>query len=121
MVQAAPPEPVAAVLAMLPVQVLLIVPEAAALPRFVVTLDMSVLNADKIPTTFPVTGAVLAVMAVLVWVPDVAKLLTRLAHCVAETVPPVEAAVKAVCPQPLSPDPVAQMSFNPPAVVVNVL
>ena len=121
MVQAAPPEPVALVLAIDPVQVLLIVPEAAALPRLVVTLDMSVLTLAKIPITFPVTGAVLDVMVVLVCVPDVAKLLTSVDHCVAVTVPPVAAEVKAVWPQPLSPEPVAQMSFNPPAVVVNVL
>jgi len=47
--------------------------------------------------------------------------LTKLAHCVAVTVPPVEAEPNVVCPQPLSPDPVDQMSFNPPELVVNVL
>ena len=64
-VQAAPPEPVAEVLAILPVQVLLIVPDAAALPRLVVTLVMSVCTLAKIPITFPVTGAVLDVKVVL--------------------------------------------------------
>ena len=42
MVQALVPVPVVAVLAMLPVQVELIVPDAAALPRLVVQLLMSV-------------------------------------------------------------------------------
>jgi hypothetical protein len=120
-VHALPPEPVAEVLAIDPVQVELIVPEAAAFPRLVVQLLISVCTLAKMPTTFPVTGAVLEVMVVLVCVPDVAKLLTSEAHCVAVTVPPVEADVKAVCPQPLSPEPVAQISFKPPVVVVKVL
>jgi hypothetical protein len=75
----------------------------------------------KIPIVVPAVGADLDVSVVLVWLPEELKLLTNCAHCVAVTVPAVAAEVKAVCPQPLSPDPVAQISFNPPAVVVNVL
>jgi hypothetical protein len=82
---------------------------------------MSALNAAKILIVLPAVGADLAVSAVEVWLPDDAKLLTSAAHCVAVTVPATEAEVNAPCPQPLSPDPVAQISFNPPGVVVNVL
>ena len=65
MLQAALPVPVVVSLAMLPVQVELIVPDARALPRFVVTLVISVCTLAKIPIMFPVTGAVRDVMAVL--------------------------------------------------------
>jgi len=121
MVQAFCPEPVPVVFEVVPENTPYSVPDATALPRLVVTLVISVLNADKIPIVVPAVGADLAVIAVLVWVPDVARLLTNCAHCVAVTVPAVAAEVNAVCPQPLSPEPVAQISFNPPAVVVNVL
>lgn len=121
MVQAAPPDPVAVVLAIDPVQVELVVPDAAALPRLVVTLLISVCTLAKMPITFPVTGAVLDVNVVLVWVPDVAKLLTNVAQLVAVTTPLADTDVIAVCPQPLSPEPVDQMSFRPPAVVVKAL
>ena len=113
--------PVVLVLAIDPVQVELVVPEAAALPRLVVTVVMSADTLAKIPTTLPVTGAVLDVRVELVCVPDVAKLLTSVAQLVAVTTPEVDTDDIAVCPQPLSPDPVAQISFNPPAVVVKVL
>ena len=79
-VHALPPDPVALVLAMLPVQVELIVPEAAALPRLVVTVVMSADTLAKMPIMFPVTGAVLDVSVELVCVPAVAKLLTKVAH-----------------------------------------
>ena len=57
---------VAAVCAMLPVQVELVVPDAAALPRLVVRLVRSVLTLDKILIKLPVVGAVLDVSVVLV-------------------------------------------------------
>jgi hypothetical protein len=41
----------------------------------------------KIAMIFPVTGAVLDVRVVPVWVPDVAKLLTKVAQFVAVTTP----------------------------------
>ena len=111
----------AAVFDVVPVNVPYSVPTAAALPRLVVTEVMSALTLAKILIVVPVVGADLDVIVVLVWVPDVLKLLTNCAHCVAVTVPAAAAEVKAVCPHPLSPDPVAQISFNPPAVVVNAL
>ena len=106
MVQAACPEPVAVVLLVVPVNVPYSVPEDTALPRAVVTLVISVLTLAKIPIMFPVTGAVLDVRVVLVWVPDVARLLTIVAHCVAVTVPLAATVAMSVCPQPASPDPV---------------
>jgi hypothetical protein len=66
MVQALCPDPVAVVLAVLPVQVLLKDPEAAALPRLVVQLVKSVFTADKIPMMSPTTGFVLDVIVVFV-------------------------------------------------------
>ena len=66
MVQASCPDPVAVVLAVLPVQVVLMVPEAAALPRLVVQLVRSVFTADQIPMISPTTGFVLDVIVVLV-------------------------------------------------------
>ena len=85
MVQAAAPLPVAVSLEIAPVQVLLVVPDAAALPRLVVTLVRSVFTAAKIPIVSPVTGAVLEVSVVLVWVPAVARVLTRLARGLASS------------------------------------
>ena len=65
-VQALCPDPVAEVLAVLPVQVPLIVPEARALPRLVVQLVKSVFKADKIPMISPTTGLALDVIVVFV-------------------------------------------------------
>ena len=107
------PAAVAAVVELVPVQAVYCVPLAAALPRFVVTLVRSVLTLAKIEMILPATGAVLEVSVVLVWVPAVAKLLTKLAHCVAVTVFALATTlVTAVCPQPLSVEPTAQMSFK---------
>lgn len=64
MVQALCPEPVAEVLLVVPENVPYSVPEAAALPRLVVTLVKSALSAAKIPIVSAATGAVLAVSAV---------------------------------------------------------
>jgi hypothetical protein len=80
---------VAAVLLVVPVKVPYSVPELAALPRLVVQLVMSVLTLAKIEMIFPVTGAVLEVMVVLVWLPVVERLLTNVAQLVAVTMPPV--------------------------------
>jgi hypothetical protein len=85
------------------------VPELAALPRLVVQLVISVLTAGKMLITVPVVGADLDVKAVLVWAPDVARLLTKVAQLVAVTTPPVLTAAIDVCPQPESPDPVLQI------------
>jgi hypothetical protein len=52
------------------------------------------------PTIFPVTGAVLAVMVVLVWLPVVERVLTKVAQLVAVTTP-LELTVEIeVCPHP---------------------
>jgi hypothetical protein len=96
---------------MLPVHVELVVPEAAALPRFVVTLVMSEATLAKIDMVVPVTGAVRDVSVVLVWLPMLAKVLTRPAHCVAVTVLVAATVLNAVCPQPLSLEPVPQTSL----------
>ena len=94
---------------------------AAAFPRLVVTVVMSAATADNTVIVLPATGAVLEVNVELVWLPAEARLLTKVAHWVAVTVPPAATAVNDVCPQPLSPDPVAQMSLRPPELVVIVL
>jgi len=112
MVQAACAAPVAVVLLVVPENVPYSVPEAAALPRLVVTLVRSALSAAKMPIVCPEVGADLAVSVVEVCVPAVAKLLTRLAHCVAVTVLAAEGFATAVCPQPLSVAPTPQMSFK---------
>ena len=80
MVQAACPEPVAVVLLVVPENVPTSVPDAAALPRFVVMLVRSVLSAAKILMVLPATGGVLEVMAVPVWLPMLEMVLTKLAH-----------------------------------------
>jgi hypothetical protein len=116
-VQAACPEPVAVVLLVVPENTPYSVPEAAALPRLVVTLVISVLTLAKIPIMFPVTGAVLDVMVVPVWVPEVAKLLTIVAQFVAVTIPLVDTVAMSVCPQPASPAPVLHTRFNPAVVL----
>jgi hypothetical protein len=92
--------PVAVVLEILPVQVELVVPELVANPRLIPTLVISVATLDKIATTPPVTGAVLEVNVVPVWLPAVARVLTKLAQLVAVTTPFELTALNAVCPQP---------------------
>jgi hypothetical protein len=62
-VQGVDPDPVADVLLAVPVQAVYCVPVPAALPLLAVKFVMSVATLDKIATTFPVTGAVLVVMA----------------------------------------------------------
>jgi hypothetical protein len=117
MVQAACPEPVAVVLLVVPENTPYSVPEAMALPRLVVTLVISVLTLARIAIRFPVTGAVLDVRVVLVWVPDVAKLLTIVAHCVAVTTPLADTVAMSVCPHPASPAPVLHTRFKPAVVL----
>jgi hypothetical protein len=60
------PDPVAVVLLVVPEKVPNCVPELVALPRVVVQLVISVDTLFKILIIFPVTGAVLAVMVVVV-------------------------------------------------------
>ena len=117
MVQADCPEPVAVVLLVVPENVPYSVPEAAALPRLVVTLVMSVCTLARIAIKFPVTGAVLDVMVVEDCVPDVLRLLTMVAHCVAVTVPLAATVAMSVCPQPASPAPVLHTRFKPAVVL----
>jgi hypothetical protein len=62
--------------------------------------------------TVPVVGADLDVKAVLVWAPEVARLLTKVAQLVAVTVPLAATAAIDVCPQPESPDPVLQIALR---------
>jgi hypothetical protein len=73
---------------------------------------MSVATLAKILITLPVTGAVLDVRTILVWDPDVARLLTRVAQLVAVTTPPVLTAEIAVCPHPESVAPVPQIALR---------
>ena len=61
MVHALVPVPVVVVLLVVPENTPYSVPEAAALPRLVVTLVKSVLSAAKIPIVSPAIGAVLDV------------------------------------------------------------
>ena len=84
----------------------------------VVTLVRSVLSAAKMLMVVPAVGAVREVSVVLVCDPMLAKVLTRLAHCVAVTVPAADTVLNAVCPQPLSPDPVLQTSLTLALAVV---
>jgi hypothetical protein len=60
------PVPVVVVLLVVPVNVPYAVPDAAALPRLVVTLVMSVLTLAKILIVLPTVGAVLDVRVVAV-------------------------------------------------------
>ena len=117
MVQAACPDPVPVVLLVVPENTPYSVPDAMALPRLVVTEVMSVLTLARIAIRFPVTGAVLDVRVVPVWVPDVAKLLTKVAQFVAVTVPLVATVAMSVCPHPASPEPVLHTRFNPAVVL----
>ena len=112
MVQADCPDPVAVVLLVVPEKVPNCVPELAALPRLVVQLVISVLTAGKMLITVPVVGADLDVKAVLVWAPEVARLLTKVAQLVAVTVPLAATAAIDVCPHPESPDPVLQIALR---------
>ena len=61
-------------------------------------LVKSVFTAANILIVAPVVGAVLAVIVVFVCAPILAVLLTRLAHCVAVTVPSAATVPTAVCP-----------------------
>ena len=108
MVQADCPEPVAVVLLVVPENVPIVVPEAAALPRLFVIVLISVDTLAKIEIVLPATGCVLDVSVEPVCDPAVAKLPTKVAHCVAVTVPPADTVLMLVCPQPLSPVPVPQ-------------
>jgi hypothetical protein len=112
MVHAEVPLPVPVVLAVAPVQVELVVPELVANPRLVLQLLMSAATLAKIATTFPVTGAVLDVMVVVLWAPVVERLLTRVAQLVAVTVPAEATLDIAVCPQPASPELVLQIALR---------
>ena len=96
MVQASCPEPVSLVLEVVPEKVPIVVPEAAALPRLLVMVLMSVATLAKIAMTFPATGCVRLVKVELVCCPAVAKLATKVAHCVAVTVPPALTLLMAV-------------------------
>jgi hypothetical protein len=96
MVQAALPEPVAVVLLTAPVNAPIVVPEAAALPRFCVMVLMSVATLAKIAMVFPATGCVRDVRVELVCCPAVAKLATKVAHWVAVTVPGGDTVLMAV-------------------------
>ena len=86
-VQADEPEPVALVLAELPVHVLYSVPDDAALPRLVLQLVRSVLRAAKIPIRSLVTGPVLDVIEVPVCAAMLVILLHNADQFVAVTVP----------------------------------
>ena len=111
MVQADCPEPVPVVFDVAPVNVPIVVPEAAALPRLRVMVLMSVSTLAKIAMTLPVTGCVRLVRVEPVCDPAVARFATRAAHDVAVTVPPMLTVLRAVCPQPLSPLPVLQTAL----------
>lgn len=63
-VQAVLPVPVVVVLEVLPVNVLLVVPDDTALPRMVLMLVISVLILASTWIKLPVTGAVLEVIVV---------------------------------------------------------
>jgi hypothetical protein len=74
-----------------------------------VQLVISVATLASIATTFPVTGAVLAVMEVAVWAPVKERLLTNVAQLVAVTVSLAATAAIDVCPHPELPVPFPQM------------
>ena len=98
MVQAAVPDPVAAVLDVVPENIPYSVPDAAALPREPVSVLMSVATAFRMVMVLPATGAVRAVMVVPWWLPRLARLFTKVAHCVAVTVPATDTLEIAVWP-----------------------
>ena len=66
MVQGAVPEPVAVVLLVVPENVPMVVPDAAALPRFCVMVLISVATLAKMLMVLPATGCVLEVKTELV-------------------------------------------------------
>ena len=111
-VQVVCPDPVAVVLAVVPVKVPYSVPATAALPRLVVILVMSALTLANTAIRLPAVGAVREVIVVPVWLPAADKVLTRLAQLVALTVPPVDTVLKAVCPHPESVAPLPQIPFT---------
>jgi hypothetical protein len=89
--------------------VVLVDPTAAALARLVLQLEMSVATAANTLMVCPAVGADLLVIVVAVWLPILARVLTKLAQFVAVTVPPTLTVLSAVCPHPLSVDPAPQM------------
>jgi len=116
-VQVAPD--VAKSLLLTPVQPVYCVPTATALFLLAVMVVRSVFRAANTEIKLPVVGAVLDVIVVPVWLPMLDMVLTRLAQFVAVTVPSALTVLSADCPQPLSPDPVLQMSLTlAPAVVL---
>ena len=124
MVQAAVPEPVAEVLLVVPVNVPYSVPDAAAFPRAVVKVLISVATLAKIAIVLPVTGAVLLVIVAPVCDPMVVRLLTIEAHCVAVTVPAAATLAMFDCPQPRSlvvPVPHTLLIQLPDTLAANVL
>jgi hypothetical protein len=70
---------------------------------------MSVATAANTLIVCPAVGADREVIVVPVWLPILASVLTKLAQFVAVTVPPILTVLRAVCPQPLSVDPVLQI------------
>jgi hypothetical protein len=108
--QVAPDVP--AVFELVPVHPVNWLPTVGALLRLVVIFVRSVLSAAKMLMVDPAVGAVLDVMVVPVWAPILAIVLTKLAHCVAVTVLVALTVDNAVCPHPLSPDPVDQTSLT---------
>jgi hypothetical protein len=70
---------------------------------------MSVATAANTLIVCPAVGADREVIVVPVWLPILASVLTKLAQFVAVTVPPTLTVLRAVCPQPLSVDPVLQI------------
>ena len=71
----------------------------------------------------PAVGAVLAVIVVPVWLPILERVLTKLAHCVAVTVPAAATVPMAVWPQPELVAPVLHvaLTFAPAVVLTNPL
>ena len=98
MVHGVLPDPVAVVFDVVPEKVPMVVPDAAALPREPVSVLMSVATAFRMVMVLPATGAVRAVMVVPWWLPRLAKLFTKVAHCVAVTVPATDTLEMAVWP-----------------------
>jgi hypothetical protein len=105
------PDPVAVVFEVVPENVPIVVPDAAALPRFCVMVLMSVATLAKIAMVLPATGCVLDVKVDPVCDPAADRLATKAAQLVAVTVPPTLTVDKAVWPHPLSPLPVDQTTL----------
>ena len=82
-------------------------------------LVRSVLSAARMSMVLPVTGAVLAVIVVPVWLPILLMVFTRLAHWVAVIDPAADTVVSADCPHPESVEPVLHtLLMLAPAVVL---